>query len=67
MKKWNGVRCGSGRSSSGFEAGDARGDVFNEIVTLTKAFWCGRFGYGSGSGESVGFRCKLRSVGGGGR
>ena len=67
MKKWDGVRGGSGNGGSGFETGDARGDIFNEIVTLTKAFWCGKFGCDGGSGESVGFRGRLRSVGGGGR
>ena len=66
MKKWDGVRGGSGRGGSGFEAGDACGDVFNEIVTRTKAFRCGRFGCSSGSGESVGFRFRVSSVGGSG-
>ena len=68
MKKWDGVResGGGGGSGSGFEAGDACGDVFDEIVTRTKAFRCGRFGCGSGSGESVGFRFRMSSVGGSG-
>ena len=66
MKEWNGVRCGSGRNGSGFEAGDARGNVFNKIVTFTKAFRCGRFGRASGGGEGIGIGCRLMGVGGGG-
>ena len=31
-----------GSKGSGFKAGDACGDVFNEIVTRAEAFWGGR-------------------------
>ena len=47
MKEWNGVRERGGNASGGgggFEAGDASGDVFDEIVTSTEAFRFGRFG-----------------------
>ena len=52
MKEWNGVRerggnaCGGG---GGFEAGDASGDVCDEIVTSTEAFRFGRLGGRGGS------------------
>ena len=40
MKEWNRMRKGSG--GGGFKAGDACGDVFNEIVTSAEPFWGGR-------------------------
>ena len=37
-----------GRGGGGFKAGDACGDVFNEIVTRAEAFWGGRLDGPSG-------------------
>ena len=52
VKEWNGVRERGGNArggGGGFEAGDASGDVFDEIVTSTEAF---RFGRLNGRGGS---------------
>ena len=52
----------------GFEAGDASGDVFDEIVTSAKAFRFVRFGGSSRSRKSVDFEFRKSSVSGrGGR
>ena len=60
VKKWDGVCRGIGGIGSGFEPGDARGDVFNEVVALTKNLWCGKLGCGGGGGN--GRRGGMREV-----
>ena len=66
MKKWYRVRQGSGGGGGGgFEAGDACGDVLDEIVTCAEALWVGRFG-GPGKRTSVDVESTTSSVSGGG-
>ena len=67
MKEWNGVRERGGNASGGgggFEAGDASGDVFDEIVTSTEAFRFGRFGGRGRSWNSVDFEFSMSSMSG---